>query len=526
MRSIPLAMTWEFWQRGKWRFLAAVLASTAFPGILFGVIATEGALALHDPGILNMHVMLMLMNGVGFGFAVMQAQGSLSRLYVLPVSTFALVAGRLPPGMAATVLMSAASTTLLNALLGLGWPIWGPAFFMAVFLAAMQAVLWLTEKSVGEHFAFAFVVTTLGLWYHSRYGAPFSKPTRLWLEVRPGDALVMLAVTVCAFGVAWVGLTRDRCGEAPTSAKVREWAERVFEPAPAAGQPFRSAAAAQFWFEWRQKGHLLPSATAVIMAACLGWWLIYSRVPQELLDGCVLCGVVLLTAGGTVVGVLTGNTGPSDGNSEMGQFLATRPMPDADLAHPILTTAGKNVLISWSLWAVVFLTAYAIIQVSPVLPRPALSNRLEWWYFPATLLGLWTTVTLVALLVLLGHGRLVLIVCIVGISLFVGILLLKYALSREAHLALMRGLRFVVGATFVLGTAAVFITARRRSLIVAKTVYVAFAGWLLLCTQVGIDRSLHPDRPWCDSAFVLGVLALAVAPFAAAPLALAWNRHR
>ncbi len=102
LRSIPLAMTWDLWQRGKWLFLAAVLGAAAYTGMLFGIMGTEGALASQEPSILNLHVVLMLLNGMFFGVAVINAQGSPTRLYVLSLApTFTLVVWRLIPGMGA-----------------------------------------------------------------------------------------------------------------------------------------------------------------------------------------------------------------------------------------------------------------------------------------------------------------------------------------------------------------------------------------------------------------------------------------
>ena len=231
MRSIPLAMAWELLQRGKLVFPAAVLGATALPGIVFGALQTDGALDLTEPSLLNIYVVFTLFGGLMIGAAVMHAQGRPARLYAFPVSTPTLVIWHLVPGMAAMIVMSLASSAALNALLDLGSPHWGPALFLAVAMAATQAVLWLTEKSLWSVFAFPAVWAVLGIWYQSRHGtAVFSRPTRFWLEVTLGEVLTMLAASGVAMYGASLAIARDRSGEALTSARLRAWFERMFDP--------------------------------------------------------------------------------------------------------------------------------------------------------------------------------------------------------------------------------------------------------------------------------------------------------
>jgi len=93
-------------------------------------------------------------------------------------------------------------------------------------------------------------------------------------------------------------------------------------------------------------------------------------------------------------------------------------------------------------------------------------------------------------------------------------------------LPLVRSLPWTIGMCCLIGTALAFFAARRRHLIALRTLCLGPALWLLLCICVG-SVWLPRDNP-APSAIVLamGLLALPAAPLAAAPLALAWNRHR
>ena len=235
----------------------------------------------------------------------------------------------------------------------------------------------------------------------------------------------------------------------------------------------------------------------------------------------------MLSALGLVSGLIMGNTGPQDTNFAMGQYLATRPITDRDLARAILKTAGQSVILAWVIWAAAFLAVYGILLAAQVVPQPAFPNGVHWWYFPATFLGLWTTVTLMTSLGLMGRPWLVLILFIAAVSSFIAIKLFsKYALSHEAQMMLLHISQITIGVACLLGTFWSYIAAHRRSLVGASTAGFAGALWCAFCALVVVEWVVHRERPLSVYLLVAGLLALVIAPLAAAPLALAWNRHR
>src|SRR5437899_1064221 len=148
MKSVPQAITWELVWNGRWGLPAALLAANALPAMILTALRSEGALDPAEESNLVIQVVVTIMNAATFGAAIMSAQGRPSRLYAFPVSTATLVAGQMLPGMAAIFAQSVLSTAILNALFQLDWSLWGPALFVACALAAVQGLLWLTEKSL------------------------------------------------------------------------------------------------------------------------------------------------------------------------------------------------------------------------------------------------------------------------------------------------------------------------------------------------------------------------------------------
>ena len=523
MRSIPVAMIWELFQRGRWYLAGAFLAGNALPVIILTALGSEHV--VFDPDerwLVLIHVMAIQINAVVFGAALLHAQGHPSRLYTFPIPAATLAAWQLIPAMLSLGLEVAFSTAILNQLFNLNWPVWGPALFVAVALAAVQALFWLSEKSVWIVPGMGAVGGVLGAWMMSRYGLFLSKPPRLWPMVTPLDALFMLAVALGAYAVAVRAIGRARCGEALNSERLRAWIERLFDPAPAAGLPFRNVEQAQFWFEWRQKG-VLPAMTA--FASCLGLlgWLLFNRDSKALYEG-FLAGGAILPIGGLVMGLIIGCSGPADGKFEMGSFLATRPMSDAAWARMVLKTAGLNVLFGWLVWLAGYLLVLLALLVLNKLPAELMLRNLGWWYFPGLLIATWLTTAAVTVVLLTGRQTFVLsLACgipavLIGMSLFS-----KFALSPAEQQAFDQGALIVTATVFVLGTLWLF---RAAGWPRTTAVYSALGLWALACATLIAHWSLAPAGPPSLYLFLLGLCTLATAPLAAAPLSVAWNRHR
>lgn len=526
MRSIPLAMTWEMLHRGRWTLIGALLGANLLSALVFAALRHEGAVDPGDQSLLVIHLVMVQINMLVFGAAFISAQGKPARLFAFPIPTTTLVTWQLLPAMVVIWLQSLVSTCALNALFDLDWPLWGPALFTAVGLAAIDAVLWQTEKTGWAVLGLTFVANALGLWYKSRYGAAFSQPTRMWTEVTAGEILTMLATALVAWWAAVKGVARNRRGDGIPPLGIVAWIERLVDRAPDSGLPFRTPAQAQFWFEWRQKGWAMPAATGFGIVLGLCGWLLFSRQPRALFEGFV-AGGALLSAAGAVVGMIMGNTGPSDANFEMGSFLATRPITDSDLSRTILKTSLQGVLAAWAVWAVSFVIVCFILLATGALPPWQIPEKIGWWYFPATLLGPWIAVAGGASLGLAGRGPLVAkIFCGLFALLIAALHFPKFNLAPQNEALFRAWAAAITAAVVLLMTAWIFLVASRRGLISTRLAWIAGGVWCVLAAVVVADWVLHPGGSVVFYVFALAALALGAAPLAAAPLALSWNRHR
>jgi hypothetical protein len=473
--------------------------------------------------------MLLQVSLLVFASGAFASQGAPARLFAWPIRTATLVASQMCSAMLLVGLETFASGAALNALFELNWPLWGPALFAATAVAAIQAMLWLTEKSPAwMPWAFALVAALLGFWLKSRYGDPFSQPTRYWSEVTPSEILTMLGIVAVSFCVAVIGVARQRRGDVLPPFGVAAWFERTFDATPNVGRPFRTPAEAQFWYEWQQKGWPMPAAVIFGMIVGCGLWAISIRDGKELLHAFSVGGG-LLSVLAMVGGIIVGNTGPSDSNFGMGHFLATRPMTSVELSRTILKVAAKSVLVTWSLWAATFAVVWLILLAFQAIPPevPAEWRQFGWWYVPATLLGPWVVVGLLGSLGLTGNSSLAIKLFGTFFLLIIALPLLEqHFLSHQVREQVERAIPVCLGAVFVFGTAWAFIAARRRNLIDARTAWTIIGVWTMLSGFIVLESWRRSEFPVTASVLGIGLLATVFAPLATAPLALTWNRNR
>jgi hypothetical protein len=211
----------------------------------------------------------------------------------------------------------------------------------------------------------------------------------------------------------------------------------------------------------------------------------------------------------------------------MGHFLATRPLCDTDMAHAVLRNAAKSVVSAWTIWAAAFAAACILLITIGGLPIATLQLRQHWWFLPGALFAMWTAVGTLMPLALIGRSRQIFMaLCTLG-AIVVGVMLLsKLAFYPQARIWLWRGIVFGLTAAMLVGPAWCFIAALRRSLVDSRVVSAAIGLWAAATLTLAIEWPFNEPPSVFGYFFLAGILALAVAPLAAAPLALHFNRHR
>src|SRR5213080_32131 len=90
-----------------------------------------------------------------------------------------------------------------------------------------------------------------------------------WLSER---VLIVPVVgfALIAFLTSWMYVARQRSGGGWRRHWPKALIERIADDLPRGTRPFSSSAAAQFWFEWRRSGSLLPLCAGALLLVVIG----------------------------------------------------------------------------------------------------------------------------------------------------------------------------------------------------------------------------------------------------------------
>ena len=550
MQSVASAMLWELMVRGRWQIPGWFLFGNAFPILLYAAFS-HFEVDFADPAFVIMHVLLLQLSMLMYGLGIVAAQGSLARLFLLPLTTAQIVVWHLLPGSLLLSLQVAVSLGLQNVWFGLQQPVLGPALFAAALWAAAQMLVGLTHRTLRSLLFASAPVVLLCCWFGARYGGWFQQPTRYWMDITLLEiCTLLLSCVVC--GVLTVqAIARDRCGERLQPLRLwllaERWLERMADRLLRRSGEFRSATEAQLWYEWRSKGIALPVITAGVMtvnAAVVPIRLLvewnWAETLQDFQEFALAGGFLLPLAAG-LTGLLLGSTfsgvqsrdhsatirdmqthGPFD---QMGNFLASRPISNGQYAGVILRTAGRSVVRSWSLWALISGGGGMLCLLTGVaLPKLVAAAEFR-WYLPGSLLGTWIGITCVSAAVLTGRFSrfsVGFIATIFATILFN--LLTDHWASQQQKQWLVLAISVLICLVVVIGSGRAFMLAVQRGLLSVSSMRRCGMLWLLL-TAAGL--LLRPaELPAAGYPWLLSFTCLVFLPFAVTPLAIAWNRHR
>jgi hypothetical protein len=544
MRSPAAAIAWEFRQRHRWGLVALVGYLLALAAIKVVVLARGFPIKLDSPESFAFVVVVPITATFTYFLAVftygldgdLAARQSMypARLLTLPVTTVALSGLPMLFGVAAMMILWLA--TRLFAL----WPsaievptVW-PAFLAAALLAWTQALTWMPYPLPGLR----IIVTVLWLGAIDAIAL-----LALHFQAHESVMLWILAPQVpLAFLTARFAVARARRGEVPDWRGAFAWFTQIGSGQSRSRANFRSAANAQAWFEWRRNGRSLPAWVAILLPFELA--LLWAADDATALIFEVLF-MVLLTPPfmAAFAAAMVSRSSPNASDSYgVTPFIATRPLTNGELIGAKLRMTIRSTIAAWVL---VLLATLIALKLSGTWP-----TALDRWHRLSEVVGT-PRAAVASLLVFAG--------CIAATwkqlvqGLYIGL---------TGRPFLIKGIVFVALVfLFLIGPLAVWIIDNGHlgelwsalplifaTLVCFKMIAAAWIGVRVYHARLLTDRALVTGAAvWCISVLalygvlvwlldtphfphyllmLLAILAIPLARLSAAPLALAWNRHR
>src|SRR6266550_2496509 len=538
------SLAWEFRQRHRFGLIALIAYLAVVATIKLVALAHALPINLESPESFAFVVMVPLVATFTYSLAVftfgldgdLAARQSMypARLFTLPVTTATLSGLPMLYGTASMMILWLA--TRMFALWPSGIPvpsIW-PALMAASLLAWTQALTWMPYPLPGLR----IIVTVLWLGTIDTIAlvaVHFNAPESLMLGILAPQ--IPLAYLVARFAVA-----RARRGDVPDWRRTFVRLTQVAHVASHRREHFSNSARAQAWFEWRQHGRSLPVWVAVLLPFELV--LLWVAGDSTSLVFTILLAVLLTPPFmATFAAASVSKSSPSASDSYgVSPFIATRPLTNAELVAAKLKMAVWSTVAAWVLVLIAVALALELSGTSAVV--------LERWHRFSAVVGDPRAVVLL-LLILCG--------CIASTwtqlvqSLYIGL---------TGRAALINGsVVLVLGFFALFGPFAEWIVETRRLGEIWSALPLVFAVLVALkmiaAVWIGVrlyDRRLLSDRTlvtgaacWSVAVFalygllvwlldtphiphyllmLLAILSIPLARLSAAPLALAWNRHR
>src|SRR6266496_977157 len=296
VRSPAVAIAWEFRQRHRWGLIALAGYLVVLAAIKLRILGSGQPVHVETPEHFALVVMVPLTTTFMYFLAVfsfglagdLAARQSMypARLFTLPVTTAALAGWPMLYGTGAMALLWLATRLLAVWPSGVDVPVVWPALGAAALLAWTQALTWMPYGLRGLRVIVAVLwlgvldsIVLLAIQYNAR------EPVMLAILAPQ----VPLAYLVARFAVA-----RARRGDVPDWRGVFAWLGRIADVLPSRRDHFSSPARAQTWFEWRRHGRSLPAWVGILLPFELALLFVTGDTPA--LVFAVLAGVLVLGA--------------------------------------------------------------------------------------------------------------------------------------------------------------------------------------------------------------------------------------
>jgi len=544
VRSPAVAIAWEFRQRHRWGLIAVagyllVVATIRFLIVEPGEPVLVGSLrfaAVVSVPLTTTFVYLLAVFSFGFAGDLAARQSIYpARMFTLPVTTAALAGWPMLYGTAATAVLWLAARLFAVWPSGTEIPVIWPALLAATLLAWTQALTWMPYGLPGLRVIVA-VLCLAALDTVVLLAIHYKAPERLMVAILAPQ--IPLAYLAARYAVA-----RARRGDVPDWRGIFARVGNIADVLTRRRDHFPSPARAQVWFEWRRHGRSLLALVGLLLPFELALLWLAKDAPAFVFE---ILFLVLITP--PFMAAFTGWTGskphPNVSDSYgVPPFSATRPLTSAALIGAKLKMAMWSTLAAWGL--VFVTTPLALAWSGTWLVLMERAQRMN------AAIGTPRAVAFV-LLILAGFivstwkqlvqslhigltGREWLIKGSVLLTLTFLILLgpiVEWIIdSPSVQRALWDALPWILAMLVgVKMSAAAWIATRlyRSRLLGDRALVAGAACW---CVAV---LALYGVLVWFFSTpfvarYVLALVAILAIPLArlsAAPLALAWNRHR
>jgi hypothetical protein len=536
MTSILRAITWEFWRENRWWIIVSVCA-----------IAGSGSLVYGDPYYQYDHENILHLTAFFIEtsvFAIFLCHpyynkkksrlGFPEHLFIRPVRMRSVALIRVGLAVVTAVSLYLLTAGIFNLATQISWPVLLPCLYIAASVVLLHAIAW----SLPAVPALQIVLSTIGLYVLCLL---------FFYHEQASGTLGLLVFIVVGSSLALAGAALDRRSQRVKLTTL--WSRIIW--VVTACLPWKncthvSPQRALFWFQWIRKGWIMPaiSVTLIILGYILSCAVPWTKPSEFIMIYYTLVLLLHFVGFPAVVSFIICQQETQ--NQGLPTYTSSLPVTNRELLLAYLKASLASLFISWAVFAIglcllqLLLMAagkghlteafFSNLREMARVYRPLSENAVPWQNVfqiqVAFCLIPWAALGLIGSMLLSGR-RSVGVTAMAIIFTWPTIPALAQALGAPEPILIalvtLEAILFImciIGGTVV---AYVYGTLKKRIhpylTVIALLMYIA----LNLFYAQAIWRN---PREFLESLVLLAVVALPLTPFATAPLALAWNRHR
>jgi hypothetical protein len=290
MQSVTAALTWEYLARNRWMLLLAPLIQIAIVfTIMLPLIGVDvsGDSAREFIAIQMISVLCLV---VIVGGCVFLSQGSMSLLYLKPLSTAAIVnyfywGGALLVACQVVLMLWVSRILFVSDL-----PIIGSVLFAVVCWGVFQPIFRGSLNSLSSMILAPAVFVVLVCWLMAKHGMAFqhggaiSPQVRYWTTISGSDGLIAIATLGISYVLTLWKVNFDRSGRRRRTStdRIAEILAYVDARSVSRIRLFESPVQAQAWYDFAHRTVTIPNSALCLIPCFLLLAIIAGTISQDL----------------------------------------------------------------------------------------------------------------------------------------------------------------------------------------------------------------------------------------------------
>ena len=533
MQSYIKAMTWVFWRERRTNFILFIIIASAFSifmrqfNPIFEKYQAPQLMIVFALFIELFSIFMLIIAGLGSSVMHLKIP---DQLYVKPVSSRFLVAIYFVLSILSAILIHLIAVLLYRFVGHLDWPVIIPMIFLISIILWAYAAFW----SFSDAPFLCMTATSIVCGFMTMFFSEFIFKRQVSLQYFLLNIMPYLfVIDIVAFLISFRAIKHARYGEKLRSA---DFWERLYLRLkillPGKNWQLKTPQKAYFWLLFRSGGLLIPDMNLLFILIAV---LVFVFMPEpekiQAVKECMIAFAFINLFMFPFLGALMAHQ--EDKSFGVSFNIAARPISDRSTVVTVLKVFITSYIIGWIIYFIGLAIILTLLTTTGHLNPSDISiselqHIIPGFSFPKILfypLGIWAAIGLTGSLFMSGRKWPIFSFFSVLFILPIIISLTNAFGGKTLNLIFKYSLIWLFAFGSIGGTLLAMKSAARKSLLPSSFAGILIAGYIICCI-IGLLLNLDFAHGLTNSALLCGLIALPFAPFATAPLAIYWNRHR